>query len=75
MYRPDNPKSKVTDNDQEKAGIFSKFFSSAQVEEKDRCPPVARKNVREEMPPLKIKDMREKVLKMLKNLKANKKDD
>ena len=71
---PDNPKSKVTDNDQDKANIFSKFFSSVQVEEKGQCPPVPGKNVREEMPPLKIKKLREKVLKILKNLKPNKKE-
>lgn len=71
---PDNPKSKVTDNDQEKANIFSKFFSSVQVEENGPCPPVAKKNVKHQMPPLKIKKMREKVLKMLKNLKPNKKE-
>ena len=71
---PENPKSKVTDNDQEKANIFSKFFSSVQVEEKGQCPPVTKKKVKHEMPPLKIKKMREKVLKMLKNLKPNKKE-
>ena len=29
---PDDPKSKVTDNDKEKVSIFSKFFRSVQVE-------------------------------------------
>ena len=71
---PEDPKSKVTDNDQEKANIFSKFFSSVQVEEKGEVPSLERKNIRHEMPPLKIKDLREKVLKMLKSLKPNKKE-
>lgn len=70
---PDNPKSEVTSKDEEKANIFSKFFASVQVEEKGECPTVERKEIREEMPALKIKDMREKVLKILKTLKPNKK--
>ena len=72
---PDNPKSKVTSKDEEKANIFSKFFASVQVEEKGDCPTVERKEIREEMPPLKIKNMREKVLKTLKSLKRLKKGD
>ena len=60
---PENPKSEVTSNDQEKANIFSKFFSSVQVEEKGECPTAKRREIKEEMPPLPIKEMREKVLK------------
>ena len=43
------------------------------MEEKGECPTVERKEMREEMPPLKIKNMRQKVLKILKGLKPNKK--
>ena len=64
----------MTSNDQEKANIFSKFFSSVQVEEKGECPTAKRREIREEMPPLPIKEMREKVLKILKTLKPNKKE-
>lgn len=71
---PDNPKSKVTDDDQEKANIFSKFFSSVQVEEIGESPEIPKKNINFEMPPLKIKKIREKVLETLKKLKPNKKE-
>ena len=55
-------KSKVTDNDQEKANIFSKYFMSVQIEETGSCPSVEKKTLKQEMPPLKIKEMREKYL-------------
>ena len=71
---PEDPKSNVTDNDQEKANIFSKFFSSVQVEEVSESPRLDRRNIKHEMPPLKIKTMRDKVLKMLRKLKPNKKE-
>ena len=71
---PDNPKSQVTDNDQEKANIFSKFFSSVQVEEQGESPTIPKKKLKYKMPPLKIKKMRDKILTMLKKLKPNKKE-
>ena len=71
---PDNPKSQVTDNDQEKANIFSKFFSSVQVEEHGESPTVPKKKLKHKMPPLKMKKMRDKILTMLKKLKPNKKE-
>ena len=70
---PDDPKSALAKNDQEKANIFSKFFSSVQVDEKDKGPEMENKNLNEEMPPLDMKQMREKVLKYLKSLKPDKK--
>ena len=68
---PDNPKSKVTDNDQEKANIFSKFFSSVQVEETGECPNIEKKKVKFEMPPLKIKKMRDKHSRKTQQTTAN----
>ena len=70
---PENPKSSVTSNDQEKVNIFSKFFISVQVDEKDKSPEIEPKNINEQMPPLDMKRMRENVLKYLKCLKPNKK--
>ena len=69
---PENPKSKVTSDDHEKASIFSKFFGSVQVDEKDHSPFVEKREIQDQMPTLKIKDMRGKLLKILKNLKPNK---
>ena len=69
---PDNPKSKVTSDDQVKANIFSKFFGSVQVDEKDESPIIEKRNIREKMPQLKIKDLRGKLLKILMDLKPNK---
>ena len=70
---PDDPKSAVTNNDQEKANIFSKFFVSVQVDEQDKGPDIKAKPLNERMPPLDMKRMRENVLKYLKSLKPNKK--
>ena len=58
-------------NNERKANIFSKFFSSVQVVEKDGCPNIERHKLNEEMPKLNISS-REKVLKILKELKPNK---
>ena len=67
---PKNPKSAVTDDDQVKADIFSKFFASVQVDEKGESPKVKKKPILEQMSKLKI--TRKQVLKILKNLKPNK---
>ena len=44
-----------------------------QVDEKDKGPEMENKTLNEEMPPLDMKQMREKVLKYLKSLKPDKK--
>ena len=67
---PENEKSPVTDDDQVKADIFSKFFKSVQVEEKDEGPKLPKENITHKMLPIKI--TREQVLKTLNKLLKNK---
>ena len=67
---PKNPKSEVTDDDQVKANIFSKFFASVQVDEVGESPKIDKKKIKESMGKLKVK--RKHVLKILKDLKPNK---
>ena len=65
---PENPKTATTDDDKEKAEIFSKYFKSVFVEEPPHdIPTIESRFVEHEMPPLFItKDMVSKVLNKLK---------
>ena len=67
---PEDPNSKVVEDDQKKADLFAKFFSSVQVNETGEVPNIEKRKRKTEMPPLEIG--RGKLLKILKNLKPDK---
>ena len=65
---PENPETATTDDDKEKADIFSNYFKSVFIDEPPGdIPTIHTRFVEQEMPPLLItKDMVAKVLKKLK---------
>ena len=68
---PDDPTSELTDDDQEKANIFSKYFIKVQKAElEDIIPQIPQKVLQTPMPDLEIDE--EKVYKLLSNLNVTK---
>ena len=68
---PNDPKSKLVEEDEEKANIFSKFFKSVQREEQmENFPTMETKEIKSQMPPVDINEKR--VERLLKDLNIDK---